>query len=321
MMSLDPVDEFSEFDLEDKDIMVRRLQMYSEKALEIGAQIDQIFVSHPAFKEALAGLDRIFQLARKVDMPQGMRLMGPSGTGKTSLLKYFRQSLPKSSLFADGLGAVYMRVPMRVSTPFMIGSLLRQYGYPFRRITWDTYEQRITVLLDAVRQKGTKLIMIDEAQNLAPQRVGRKPSREEGTSPTDFIRLLMDEASVGVVLAGVGALEDFAEFDAALSNRVVGCYRLAMFNYDKTWIRLIKGLVQQSQQFDICILLEPDVNRKLYKATEGGLRNLKRLVTEMVLISVDSGAGAVKIEHLSRAYSLVNGPAFDKGNPFAATDE
>lgn len=313
-----PGEDFSQFDFEDRQIMARRLHMYSEKALEIGLQIDQIFVSHTAFKQALAGMDRIFQLADKVDMPQGMRLIGPSGTGKTSLLRYFQQSLPKSSLFAEGLGSVYMRIPMRVTTLYMIASMLRQYGYPFRRITWDTYEQRITVLLDAIRQKGTRLLMIDEAHNLIPRVARRVPTREEGTSPTDFIRLLMDEANVGVVLAGVGVLEHFADLDEALASRVVGCLRLQVFDYDSAWGRLIKGLVHQSQRFDIGVLLKPDINRQLYKASQGNLRNLKRLITEMVLVAVESGVASLEAAHLQRAYDLVYGAASPKGNPFKA---
>ncbi|HCY15704.1 MAG: hypothetical protein A2Z93_05180 [Curvibacter sp. GWA2_64_110] len=310
--------DLSQVEMEDKDIAARRLHMYSDKTLEIGFTIDQMFVSHTEFKEGLAGLDRIFQLSTKVDMPHGLRLIGPPGAGKTTLLKYFQQSLPRSSLFAEGLGAVYMRIPMRVTTPYMIASLLRQYGYPFRRITWDTLEQRITVLLDAIRQKGTRLIMIDEAHNLAPSLARRKPTREEGTSPTDFVRLLIDEARVGVVFSGVSLLDDFAEVDEALASRVVGCHRLTMFNYDSAWLRLIKGFVLQSQKMDIQVFLDRDVGQRLYKTTQGNLRSLKRLMTEMVLVAAESGADSVRPEHLHAAYGLVYGAAFQKGNPFEA---
>ncbi|WP_180129346.1 TniB family NTP-binding protein [Rhodoferax sp. BLA1] len=312
----DDDDDRFEFSSEDREMEARRLKMYSDKALKIGLPVDQMFINHPAFSDALAALDRIFQLSTKVDMPHGMRLIGSSGTGKTSLLKYFQRSLPKSSLFAEGLGAIYVRVPMNVSTPYLVSRLLRIYGYPFRRVTWDAMEQRITVLLEAIRQKGTQLIMFDEAHNLAPMPGRKKSSQEEGTSPTDFIRLLMDEALIGTVFSGINALEGFAELDQALASRVVGCHRLDLFKYDATWIGLLRGFVQQSNQFDIHVLLEKEVSLKLFKVTEGNLRSLKRLLTEIVLVAVDSGAAKAEIFHIQKAYSLIYGAASLKENPF-----
>lgn len=314
----DDGDEFSEFDFEDRDIETRRLKMYSDVALKIGLPVDQMFINHPAFSNALAALDRIFQLSTKVDMPHGMRLIGSSGTGKTSLLKYFQRSLPKSSLFAEGLGVIYVRVPMNVSTPYLVSRMLRLYGYPFRRVTWDAMEQRITVLIEAIRQKGTQLIMFDEAHNLAPMPGRKKPSQEEGTSPTDFIRLLIDEARIGTVFSGVDALDGLADLDLSLASRVVGCHRFELFKYDATWIGLIKGFVQQANQFDIRVLLEKEVSLQLYKVTEGNLRSLKRLLTEVVLVAVDSGAEKAEIPHIQKAYSLVYGAASLKENPFGS---
>ena len=315
---VDEGDEFSDFDFEDQDIEARRLKMYSEKALSIGLPIDQMFINHPAFSEALAALDRIFQLATKVDMPHGMRLIGSSGTGKTSLLKYFQRSLPKSSLFAEGLGAIYLRIPMNVSTPYLVSRLLRLYGYPFRRVTWDAMEQRITVLLEAIRQKGTQVIMLDEAHNLAPMPGRRKSSQDEGTSPTDLIRLLMDEARIGMILSGINALDGLGDLDQALASRVVGCYRFDPFKYDAIWIGLIKGFVQQVSQFDLRLLLDKEMSQRLYKATEGNLRSLKRLLTEVVLVAVDSGAEIAEVAHIRKAYGLVYGAASLKENPFGS---
>lgn len=311
-------DDYSDFDFEDRDIEARRLQMYSDRALNMGLPVDQMFINHPAFSAALAALDRIFQLSTKVDMPHGMRLIGSSGTGKTSLLKYFQRSLPKSSLFAEGVGAIYVRVPMNVSTPYLVSRLLRLYGYPFRRVTWDAMEQRITVLVEAIRQKGTQLIMFDEAHNLAPMAGRKKAPQEEGTSPTDFIRLLMDETRIGTVFSGINALDGLADLDQALASRVVGCHRFELFKYDATWIGLIKGFVQQAGQFDIRVLLDKEISLRLHRATEGNLRSLKRLLTEVVLVAVDSGAEKAEIAHIHKAYSLVYGVASLKENPFGS---
>ncbi|WP_411878565.1 TniB family NTP-binding protein [Polaromonas sp. YR568] len=307
-------EELSEFDMEEQGISERRVHTYSEHALKMGLPIDRLFVNHPGFADALSGLDRVFQLATEVDMPHGLKLSGPPGSGKTSLLRYFQRSLPPSSLFSQGLGAVYVRVPKRPNMGYLVGALLRQYGYPVRRSSPDALEARINVLLEAIRQKGTRMIMFDEAHNLAS--LLNKPAMGgQGTSTTDFIRMLMDEARVGVVLAGSN-LEDIRQLDDALQSRVVGEFQLVDFPYDKYWLGLLKRFVIQCDWFNLQILMARDIGLKLHECTCGNLRALKRLITEAVLVAAHKGAEAVEIGHLKLAYTMVYGGAAQKGNPF-----
>jgi energy-coupling factor transporter ATP-binding protein EcfA2 len=307
-------EELSEFDMEEQSISERRVQTYTEHSLKMGLPIDRLFVNHPGFAAALSGLDRVFQLATEVDMPHGMKLTGPSGSGKTSLLRYYQRSLPPSSLFAQGLGAVYLRVPKRPSVGYLAGALLRQYGYPVRRSSPDALEARISVLLEAIRQKGTRLIMFDEALNLSS--LLNKPAvGGQGTSTTDLIRMLMDEARVGVVLAG-SDLEEIRQLDDALQNRVVGEFQLGEFPYDKYWLGLLKRFVIQCDWFDLQILMDRDISLKLHECTCGNLRALKRLITEAVLVAAHRGAEAVEIDDLKSAYAKAYGDAVQKGNPF-----
>lgn len=307
--------DFSTFDLEDQSIAARRMRMYSDAALDMALPINDIYLSYTEFSEGLAGLDRIFQLSTRVKVPQGLQLVGPTGSGKTTLLRYFLSSLPPSSLFSPGLGAVYVRVPMRASVAYVLGRLLRIYGYPFLRITSSGMEQRIAVVLDAIRQKGTQMILFDEAHNLASEAQRKRLNPEEGTSLTDLIRHLMDEG-VGVVLASVGSLNDIAGVDSALANRVVGRFSLKPFEYDAAWIRLLNGFVLQIKQFDTKVLMVPDVSQKLHKLTQGNLRGLKRVLIEMVLVAVDDGAQSVEVKHLRKAHDLVYGMGARNGNPF-----
>lgn len=307
-------EEFSEFELEDQAIGERRVQTYSMRALKTALPIDGLFIGHTAFATALKGLDRVFQLAKEVNMPHGLRLIGPPGSGKTSLLHYFQRSLPSSSLFEQGLGAVYLRVAKRPSVSYLVSSLLRRYGYPVKRVGSDSLEPRINIVLEAIRQKGTRLIVFDEAQNLISAPL-RRSQDETGNSPTDFIRLLMDEARVGIVLAGPSALDDIGDFDDALKSRAVGRFHLDDFAYDKVWLGLIQGFVKQCDWYDIAVFMEPEINRKLFDVAKGNLRATKRLITESALVAADEGASAVTAKHVQKAFTMIYGTASEKGNP------
>lgn len=307
--------DLSDFELEDQAIAARRVQAYSTSALKKALPIDGLFIGHTAFTTALQGLDRVFQLATEVNMPHGLRLIGPPGSGKTSLLHYFQRSLPSSSLFEQGLGAVYLRVAKRPSVSYLVSSLLRRYGYPVKHVGAATLEPRINIVLEAIRQKGTRLIILDEAQNLVSG-VLRRSQIETGNSPTDFIRLLMDEARVGVVLAGSKALDEIGDFDDALKSRAVGRFHLDDFAYDKVWLGLIQGFVKQCDWYDIAVFMEPEINRKLYDVAQGNLRATKRLITESALVAADEGASAVTARHVQKAYTMIYGTASQKANPY-----
>jgi predicted ATPase len=100
---------FDEIEADEAQLNARRLQLYSKHALKVGLPVDRIYINHPRFDTGLKTLDRVFQIAPEVTMPHGVRLIGPTGSGKSALFRYFRDSLPRSSLFTEGLGAVGIR--------------------------------------------------------------------------------------------------------------------------------------------------------------------------------------------------------------------
>src|SRR6218665_3609919 len=89
-------------DAEEQELYSRRVTSYTVAALKAAAPVDRIYINHTAFVRTVKAMDRIFQLAPEMDMPHGMVLTGPTGAGKTAAFKYFRDTLPSSSLFAPG---------------------------------------------------------------------------------------------------------------------------------------------------------------------------------------------------------------------------
>jgi len=104
--------EFDAPEAEEVTIAARRLQEYSKRALQLAVEVDRIYVNHDQFVKGVVALDRLFQIGPEFEMAQGLRLVGPPGSGKSALFRYFRDSLPRSSLFAAGVwGGRYSRRP------------------------------------------------------------------------------------------------------------------------------------------------------------------------------------------------------------------
>src|SRR5256885_9859268 len=108
--------QFDAIASDDELLEARRLATYSVNALRVAKSVDRTFVLFPAAVQALTSLDRLFQLGTEFNMPQGMRLVGPSGVGKTASFEYFRASLPNSALFAQGMAAISVRVQNKPRT-------------------------------------------------------------------------------------------------------------------------------------------------------------------------------------------------------------
>lgn len=297
---------FDELDEEAKQIQIRRLSTYSKRALQAGLAVDSIHVHYPGFVHSIRNMDRMFQIAREVKMAHGLMLIGPPGSGKTAIFRYFRDSLPTSSLFAPGLGAIGIRAVRRPTVGQIVTALLRAYRYPFSSGSGNQLYVKRQLVFDAIREKGTRLIFVDEAQHLISP--GRQKLALEGeTSATDLLRELMDETNVALVLAGSTVLDELGNVDKHLKSRVSSRIELNNFPADQDWLGLIKGFVKQCDGYDLSALLDPGEARLLHRATEGNLRSLKRLLTEAVLIGVDSNQIKLNRETMKTAFDLAFG--------------
>lgn len=303
-------------DEEDREIRVRRLFMYSEDALIIAESVELIHVAHDDFKHGLLGFDRVFQLSRRLQTPNGVLLLGATGTGKTTLIRYFVGSLPQSSLFEAGSGAIAIRLQHRPTPGSTISVLLAAIKYPFPQVNANTIYQKRDVLIDALKQKGTRELLVDESQHLATQVRYRGVSPGEHTKATDLLCQLMDEAGLGLVLCARDGF-DLEHVDPALASRVSVRLQLRNFPAGAAWTGFVRAFCKASKRFDLSFLESDEQCGLLHLATDGNLRSFKRLVTEAVLVAVDQGAQKLTAEVLSLAFERVQGRSTPRINPYA----
>lgn len=312
------VADYDELEPEDQEIALRRMTTYSKEALKLGIKVDNIFVMHPEFRDALGALDRVFQIAPQVRMPHGVRLTGPSGSGKSAVSRYFQESLPNSTLFERGYGCVRIRVGPTPSAGRIVASLLRLYDYPFGRTSEREAHWRQPIAFELVRAKGTRLIVFEDAHRLVdPGGGGRYAHDSSAATAASVICELMDEAQVGVVLAGREALDRLDETHEELAGRVTSFYALHNFGADAAWSGIVKGFVKSCTWFDLSHVNGDAQAKLLHLATAGNLRALKRLLTEAVLVAAEAKCSAINGDHLKEAFVLVYGKAAGARSPYA----
>ena len=307
---------YDELESDDLAVNARRLACYSKEALKVGLPIDRIFVLHTRFANAIRAMDRIFQIAPEVEMAHGLRLIGPSGVGKSAVFKYFRDSLPSSNLFAPGYGAVGIRLNRSPTTGQMVAALLKAYRYPFSTGSGSQMYIKRHLVFDAIRQKGTRLLFIDEGHHFL-RASHRNPVKDEEISATEFLNELIDECRLAVVIAGTNTLDRLATTDSHLLSRVAARYELCNFPADGQWMGLLKGFIKICQTYDLSFLEDEVQAKLLHMATNGNLRLLKNFLTEIVLVAFDDKQAKPTQDNLKVAFQRIFGDQALVSNVYA----
>lgn len=310
-------DHYSDIELADDDglkIKARRMAMYSTEAIQRAYAIDKLIVWHTSFKTALASFDRSFQLSKEFSTPVGLRVFGPPGSGKSTVIDYFRDSLPKFDLIAPGMGAITIDTPKSPQLGGVIESVLVALEYPFASVTKETIDIKRSLSFKALQRMGTRIVALDEAHNLFPANSSRLNG--EGTPVTVYLRFLADKAKAAICLAGGPALERLERLDRYLASRCKTLVQLSDFPLDGEWLGIIKTFIERCKTFDLKFLGEPEQQRALFQASAGNLRALKVLLIEAVLVAVDAGQQQLDKGCMAIAFQRVNGSKDMASNPW-----
>lgn len=294
----------------------RRLATYSNRALLLAGEVDRIFVAHTDFSSALTAFDRAFQLGRELSVPRGLSLIGPTGSGKTSLMRYYAASLPPSTLFELGLGMVCVRLPERPALGRVISMLLTKLRYPFPKVSDQTVGAKRGILVESLRAKGSRLVGFDEAGHMCGTGVRKAHASKTGNEITELICELMDDAQVAVALCGDEQLSALDRVDPALGARVTVRQRLSDFGDDAVYAGLLNAFVRQCKGFDLSFICLPGQPSLMHKATKGNARSTKTLLIEGVLIAADRNLSGLNQEVMAEAFARVKGKATLDMNPW-----
>lgn len=303
-------------EIEDRKVAQRRLSTYSTQALLVGAKSEQVHILYTDFKQALDISDRLYQLASHLTTPQGALISGPPGSAKTTVANYFIRSLPKSSLFDKNFGVLLIRLRANPSPGLIVSLLLHAVQYPFTQVRQGRVYSMRDIAFDALKQKGTKLIFVDQAHCLANQTRPRRSEQIE-TAASDILTELMDATGIALVFLADQSFGGLEAVDKALADRISVRHQMRHFSNDGWWLAFLKAFAESFKDIDLMALCKTDIAKLTYTATNGNLRSFRRLSTEAILVAVDAEATLLTRGHLALAYDRIAGPNAARINPYA----
>ena len=239
-------------DEDDQDAELRHVNKDNRLVREVAG----IYVPHPAFVSVLDRVkETIDELHGCSHEPPCLHIGGPSGVGKSTLLRKLQTDYPRiqdgikithpllGQLVLDHAPVVFIRMP---TAPTMISvgqRILEALGYPMGfRGGKASVEGRVDMLL---KRCGTRALIIDEAQRLA-DRGGVVRSFDV----VDWLRDRAADTGVVLVLVGLGRMVEVIAQDEQFERRYDAGLRMQAY----PWVKVPRDEVPDDSHFHSILL-------------------------------------------------------------------
>jgi Bacterial TniB protein len=229
--------------------------------------------------------------------PENLRLFGPSGTGKSTLLKTYRDAYPPF-VGEDRtiIPVLYVIVPPVPSMKSMLTAFLDGLGV--RNPASGTAIQQTQRVLTLTKECRVELILVDEGQHLIDR--GRERTQ---TTVADALKVVFDSVEIPAVLAGAPRMERLFTINSQLRRRFAGSYTLRPFNCEDLFAPFrgfIHSISADFQKQNRAWLASPEVARLLFFASDGIAGNVVDILR--FVAGADAAGRSLALIDLSTAF-------------------
>lgn len=248
----------------------------------------------PAFEEAYRRIIRIHKMALAGNRPRHLMILGPSGTGKSSVQKEYVRYFPVIE------ETEFRRIPvLRVeikSSPTVRSvaeDILKAMGVPMAYR--GTVNEKTDRVISSLQKLKVELLMLDEVQHL----LGANKRSFGSNNETEWLKTLLNQIEIPVVLAGLPYGQALLSTNEQLRRRLDGVHHLTPFSVeDEDSAADFAGVVSW---FDSEIhggtpigLHDGDMLYRLFYATNGLIGYLSKLLIGAMEIRLENGKKAVE---------------------------
>ena len=285
------------------------------------AEFNSKTILHSQLKTAIKAISNTHSMSGIVGT--GMLLLGPSGVGKTKILEnYTKTYLAKQTgLETKTLSKkpiLSIRIPASPSPKAILEKLLTAAGHPFTTSnTQSVLEKRLSAV---IKNQHVSLIIFDEFQHML-----RTQAQKSTRAVLNFIKVLMDENQIAIVMAGTPeSLESIREHEELYQRFTHEHITLKPFKLESheeisNYSSYLSACEQILNDLGVsCISLTSEINlARIYLATDGKPRLINRLIVK----AIQSAPDIVNLTLIDFALANTNpplNPKLGKFNPFQA---
>lgn len=257
-------------------------------------------IRYPQFEMLKNRLAETLNECQSTGIGKGMVIVGPSGVGKTTLLKVFVSEIDNRKSHVQAQKIVIIDVPSAPTPKSLAGAILAGMGDPFAFSARHSAEEKASRIQKLFAELRTEILILDEGQHLADR------SKRAQYQAADWLKNLLNITKVMVVITGLPRLVNFLHSNEQLRRRFSSSHSYLPFDAsDPASMRNFVGVLHAVHtQIPInCIsFTENDVARRFYLASFGLIDYLVKIVDRAIQIASSAQRAEVHMGVLSQAF-------------------
>ena len=274
----------------------------SQAALKAATVIETTLIPHTAFQNAGAKLDQCFRYAAARLEPICVPVIGESRTGKSRSLEVFSNKHP---MVRTPTG---MLIPvLRVITPSgptkgaLAETMLAAMGD--EKFAAGTLPQKTIRLFKLLKACDTRVVIIDEFQQFID-----KASERVAYETADWLKNLVDEAKVALVVAGLPSCLKVLDYNEQLDGRFLAPVVLPRFDWATEdsrdeFVAILSAFEEtMGQHFKLPALASDEMSFRFYCASGGLIGYLSKMLRLAVWNADEQKCDSIDLPALQIAY-------------------